>query len=172
MRHLFVAGLLIGSLIFAGTDLSACGDKSLSAGGIRIQRAIAARFPASILIYAPPASPLQGAVHELNLQKTLRLVGHQYREVATASDLQAALSSGQYNVVLADVADAADLQHQLQSSALRVAVVSVAYKLSRTETDAAARRGRFLIKAPSHPADYLMTIADAVRAAAKADRKA
>ena len=34
--------LLAGLLAAGGSDLSACGDKSLAAGGIRMQRALAA----------------------------------------------------------------------------------------------------------------------------------
>jgi delta 1-pyrroline-5-carboxylate dehydrogenase len=158
-----VTGFVVGLLAFGGSDLSACGDKSLSAGGIRMQRALAARYPASILIYAPSASRLQGATHQLRLQETLLKVGHKYREVSTVSDLRASVDTGQFNVVLADLDDVAALQQQLASSPSRVAVIAVVSNLTKAETAEAAKQNRFLIKAPSHAAKYLTTIADAVR---------
>ena len=106
-RRFITAMLLLACLLAArGSDLSACGDKSLAAGGIRMQRALAARYPASVLIYTPSASRLNGAARELDLQKTLRLVGHTYREVASETDLQVQVDSGHYNILLADIADA------------------------------------------------------------------
>src|SRR5215204_5003845 len=103
-RRFSMAVLLLAGLLAAGgSDLSACGDKSLSAGGIRIQRARAARYPASVLIYKPAASPMSDAARELKLQKTLTDLGHKYHEVETASELQAAIATGQYNIVLADL---------------------------------------------------------------------
>jgi hypothetical protein len=173
MRRTFAAsGFVVGLLAIGGSDLSACGDKSLSAGGIRMQRALAARYPAAVLIYAPSASRLQGATHELRLQETLLKVGHKYREVSTASDLQASVDTGQFNIVLADFADVAELQQKLDSSPSRVSIVGVAYKLTKAETAEASRQCRFLIKAPSHAAQYLTTIADAVRSKGRIPRKA
>jgi hypothetical protein len=144
-------------------DVDACGDKSLSAGGIRMQRAMAARYPASILIYGPPASRMSDAARELKLQVTLLQVGHKYREVATWSELQSALASGQFNIVMADFGDLADVQVRLQSSPSPPVIIPIAYKLTKTEVADAARQSRFLIKAPSRSSQYLMTIAEAVR---------
>ena len=170
-RTIAAIGLAVGMLAMSGYDLSACGDKSLSAGGIRMQRALAARYPASILIYAPPASRLQGAVREMHLQEVLQAVGHKYVEVASAADLQASVATGRFNVVLADVGDVAPLQQQLGPST-SVSFVAVAYKLSKQETAQAAKVFRFLIKAPSYAVEFLPTIADAVRLRSAVPRKA
>jgi len=171
-RTVLATGFIIGLLAIADSDLSACGDKSLSAGGIRMQRALAARYPASILIYAPPNSRLIGAAHEMRLQEHLRLVGHRYREVATDSDLETSVATGQFNIVLADLADAPALQQRFASSPARVVVVPVAYKLTKEQTAQAAKLTRFLIKAPEYAANYLMTIADAVHSRSQSPRKA
>ncbi|HTM33050.1 MAG TPA: hypothetical protein VL263_17180 [Vicinamibacterales bacterium] len=171
LTRTFAASSLLTLLVAsAAPDLLACGDKSLSAGGIRMQRALAARYPASVLIYNPAGSKLQGAARELNLLDTLRKVGHQYREVTTAQELQASLASGQYNIVLAHVAEARDLQPALAPS--RVALIAVAYQLSDAEAAEAATVWRFLIKAPSLATRYLTTIADAVRSTTGTPRKA
>lgn len=173
MTRCFTAAmvLLAGLLVAGGSDLSACGDKSLAAGGIRMQRALAARYPASVLIFTPSASRLNGAARELDLQKTLRLVGHTYREVASETDLQAQVDSGQYNILLADIGDAAALQARFESSASRVVIVPVLYKPTKAEAAEAAKQSRFVIKAPGRAAQYLTTIAEAVASRGVTPRK-
>jgi hypothetical protein len=171
-RTLVAAGVAVGLLAGAGTDLSACGDKSLSAGGIRIQRAIAARYPATVLIYAPATSGVPSAMQVLHFQETLQKVGHKFQEVASASELQASLASGRFNVVLADPADIPLVQQQLGNSSTRAAVVAVTPKLTKAEAAVTALLSRFVITAPSYAGEYLVTIADAVRLRGKARRKA
>lgn len=163
MTRTFAAFLTAAVLFVSGSDLGACGDKSLSAGGIRMQRALAARYPASIVMYVPPASRLSGATLELNLRETLLRVGHKYREVATLAELQASVDSGQFNMILADFSDLGQLQQQFGAAPSRVVIVPVAHKLTKPETSEAVKQSRFLIKAPSRAAQYLTTIAEAVR---------
>jgi hypothetical protein len=151
--------------------IDACGDKSLSAGGIRMQRAIAARYPASVLAYVPAASRLSVARDELKMRETLRMVGHKYHEVASLPELQASVLTGQFNIVVADLADAADLQRNLESAPTRVVVVPVAYKLTKSERGEAAKQCRFLIKAPGRAVHFLTTIAQAVRSTSASPRK-
>ena len=171
MKRILVSTVVIVTAMLAlGSDLNACGDKSLSAGGIRMQRAKAARHPASILMYVPPSSTLSGAAQELKLQQSVQKVGHKYREVRTFSELQAAVDSGQFNIVVADIAQLAELQ-QFESSPSRVVIVPVAYKLSKAEAKQAAKQSRFLINAPSREAEYLDTIIDAVRSRSSVSRK-
>ena len=170
-RLLAAVGLAAMGVIALHVDLDACGDKSLSAGGVRMQRALAARYPASVLIYELPSSRVSEASRELKLQATLQQVGHKYREVSTWSELQAALASGQFNVVIADFSDLADLQARLESWPSRPALVPIAYKLTKAEAAEAARQCRFLIKAPSRSAQFLMTIAEAVRSTSRSSGK-
>lgn len=171
IRMFALTWVLAGLAASAGPDLAACGDKSLSAGGIRTQRAMAARYPASILIYAPPDSRLPGAALELKLQDMLRLVGHRYREVARLSELETSVATGQFNIVLADLADAPALQQKLGLSASRAVIVPVAYRLTKGQTSQARKLFRFVIKAPEHPDNYLTTIANAVRSRTAKPRK-
>jgi hypothetical protein len=168
-RRLAEAACLAVVMWAFAPDLHACGDKSLSAGGIRMQRALAARYPASILIYTPAASRLSDATRELKLQETLRQVGHSYREVATFAELRTSVDSGQFNIVVADFADVSELQEKLEASP--VVVVPVAYKLTKAETAEAAKQCRFMIKAPSRAAQYLSTIAEAIRSRSSVPRR-
>ena len=168
MKRILVSAACVAVLALTfSSDLTACGDKSLSAGGIRWQRALAARFPASILLYAPATSRLDDASRELRLQRTLQQVGHRYEEVNDLAALESSAATGRYNLVLADAADAATLQQRFQSSHTRVVVVSVAYQLNKVEFETTKKQTRFLIKAPSGAAEYLKTIVNAVRAADK-----
>lgn len=159
------------AVLAAGPDLNACGDKSLSAGGIRMQRALAARYPASVLAYVPSNSQVSTAARDLRLRETLRLVGHRYHEVASLGELRASIETGQFNIVLADLGDASDLEHDLGSSSGRVVLVPVAYKLTKAEARDAARQRRFLIHAPGKAVQYLTTIAEAVRFGSAGPRK-
>ena len=162
-RALAVLGLMAVGTVAWSADLGACGDKSLSAGGIRFQRALAARYPASILIYAQPNSRIEGAVRELRLPQTLEQVGHRYRQVGTWADVEAALDSGRFNIVLTDVSQLAAVQQRLTSSRSRSVVIPVGYRLTKSEEKAIANQSRFVVKAPSRASQYLDTITDAVR---------
>lgn len=163
-RILASVGLLAATVLMVGPDLLACGDKSLSAGGIRMQRALAARNPASVLVYAPASSRLTGATSELKLQRTLLQFGHKYREVASWAEFQDSVASRQYNLVLADVADLVEVQQRLESASSSAIVVPVAYKLTKAEIKELEKQCRFLIKAPSKQLQYLHIIHTALEA--------
>ena len=62
-RTLVVVCVVVAGLLMFRAGLAACGDKSLNAGGIRQQRAVAQQFPASILIYGPPTSRIADAIN-------------------------------------------------------------------------------------------------------------
>ena len=61
MKRMFGLMVVAATVLAAGPELNACGDKSLTAGGIRMQRALAARYPASVLAYMPSGSPAAAA---------------------------------------------------------------------------------------------------------------
>ena len=104
MKRRFGAMLFVAAAVLAaGPELDACGDKSLSAGGIRMQRAMAARYPASVLAYVPSNSSVSAAARELKIPETLRQVGHKYHEVASLSELRASVETGRFNIIVADL---------------------------------------------------------------------
>src|SRR5687767_280138 len=159
------------AVLATGPELQACGDKSLSAGGIRMQRALAARYPASVLAYMPSGSPAAAATRKLKLPETLRFFGHRFHEVASVAELRTSIETGKYNLVLADLADVAALERDLGPSSTRVVFVPIAYQLTKEAAREAARQRRFLITAPSMAATYLTTIAEAVAFASAGSRK-
>ena len=89
----------------------------------------------------------------------------------TLQELQASVASGQFNIVLADFAQLAQVQQQFESSPSRVVIIPVAYKLTKAEAKDAAKQCRFLINAPGRSAQYLATIAEAVRSGSSIPRK-
>src|SRR5262245_26893714 len=170
-RKLVPLVLVAAGTLAAGPELNACGDKSLSAGGIRMQRAIAARYPASVLAYVPSNSPVSAAARELKLPETLRQVGHRYREVASLDELRASVETGQFNILIADLGDVGDLESKLGPSSELVVLVPVAYKLTKAETREASKHRRFVISAPGKAVEYLTTIAEAVHSRSAGARK-
>ena len=172
MKRMFGLMVVAATVLAAGPELNACGDKSLSAGGIRMQRAAAARYPASVLAYVPANSQIATATRELKLQKWLGVLGHRYHEVASLSELRTSIETGQFNIVVADLGEVADLERSLGQSSARVVLVPVAGKLSKAETRAAQQQRRFLITARSRVTEYLDTIHNAVRVGSASSRKA
>ena len=162
-RRLGPLVLITAGVLAAAPELDACGDKSLSAGGIRMQRATAARYPASVLAYVPSNSPASTAARELKLSETLHQVGHRYQEAANLDELRASVETGRFNILVADLAQIADLESKLGPSSGRVVFVPVTYKLTKTEMRAASQQRRFVINAPGKAVEYLTTIAQAVR---------
>ena len=172
MKRRSVAVALVTLAMLAFTpDIDACGDKSLAPGGIRWQRAMAARYPASVLAYIPPTSRLPAASRELKLPEKLREVGHTYHEVSTLAELHASVGTGQFNIVVADVTQVAEVQSTLRSTSPRVVVIPIAYKLTKAEARELAKQSRFVIKVPSRAVQYLNTVAEAVRSRTETSRQ-
>ena len=171
MTRPFVLIVATAAALAIGPSLEACGDKSLSPGGIRMLRARAARYPASVLAYAPSGSPAAQATRDMQLPQLLRRFGHQFQEVGTIGELRTSIESGKYNIVVANLAEVADLERDLGSTSTRVVFVPIAYKLSKEQTRAAARQRRFLINSGGKDIQHLMTITEAVAFGSAGSRK-
>ena len=161
-RTLVAVGLVAASLALFRTGLLACGDKSLGAGGIRFDRGLYQKFPASILIYSQPNSRIGAAARKLNLQQALEEAGHKYREVTTKAEFERELASGAFNVIMADVAETPAVQQSMGTMPKRPAIVAVAYKLTKTEAKD-AKKERFLVKETDLKVVYLDKIIKAAR---------
>ena len=152
--------------------IHACGDKFLLVGrGVRFQRAYAAIYPASILIYARPAQGAATAIRDPRLQSSLKAAGHVLSTVDTQSGLERALTSGQYDLVLGDVADAAMLEAQAQTAPLRPTVLFVMYKPDKQEAEALKQKYNCpVLMASDKTEKYLMVIDDTMKARMKEGR--
>ena len=100
MAALTVVGL-------ASQAMEACGDKFLLVGrGVKFQRAYAAVYPASIVIFAQPQRSAAKAIRDPRLQTDLKQAGHRVVLVESDAALAHALESDKVDLVLTDVADA------------------------------------------------------------------
>ena len=136
-----------------------CGGKFAVLGrGMRFGRA--SKYPASILIYINPASNMPAAAREFKLEKTLKASGHKARVVESPVDLEQALASGKYDIVLADIADSPNVQKVAASAASKPIVVPVLYKPTPTELAAVEKKYGCLIAPASSRATELLPVLD------------
>lgn len=127
MYVLFLIAVL--PLAFA-TGAEACGDKFLVSGpGVRYTQLHAAVHPSSVLLYRNPASELAQSVLGSDLEFVLELAGHSVKTVDSLEELEAALASGEYEVVMADVDDAETVERG-KAVVLPVATDAVAATMS------------------------------------------
>lgn len=149
----FVSGLA-GLGLMGASHGYACGDKFLVVGrGVKYGRSHAAAHPASIVMYGNVASKV---IAKDKLEASLKRAGHKVRPVADVGELEGALKSARYDLVLADLADSSGLENQVGSQASRPVVVPVLYDPTAAELAAAKEKYGCALKAPSK--DYLARI--------------
>jgi hypothetical protein len=146
-----------------------CGDKFVVLGrGVRFGRAFAAKNPGAILLYVNPASHMPAAMREFRLEEALKAAGHKARVVESPADLQKALASAKYDIVLADIADTPDVQKDAASAASKPSVVPVLYKPTPAELAAVEKKyGCLIAPASSRTADLLPVLDQAMQSRAK-----
>src|SRR5262245_3173574 len=114
-------GFAAGTLALAGDGL-ACGDKLIVVGRGRPRRVKSAQ-PAAILVYADPRGVLPTALDEGNMRKDLERAGHRIRSVSTREELDSALDTGTYDLLLADYKSAPEMETAAQGARSRPTVL-------------------------------------------------
>jgi hypothetical protein len=161
MRKPLVAlfGVLAGVLLVSPSVL-ACGDKLVLLGrGIRFQRMLATKHPASILVYLRPESGISAADREYHLDSLLKLAGHKPRAVTSAAEFTKELGSRSYDLVLADYSDAAALEKEMRGSKAKPTLVPVVYNPTAAERVAAEKEYSCLV-APAKKNYEMLTVID------------
>jgi len=148
--------LIILGLLLVGTIAWACGDKLMLVMGSRSSQ-IKPLHPAAILVY-PGRSASATLIRGFQSQPALRKAGHRFQIVEDSTGIDAALKSGNYDVVVADVADAAALSQEVSSTASKAILLPVAFKASKEEQSAAQKKYHCLLKAPGNTENYLDAI--------------
>jgi hypothetical protein len=163
MRKSLVAlGALAGVLCLV-EPLFACGDKLVLLGrGIRFQRMIATKHPATILVYLNPGAGISAADREYQLRSLLKLAGHKPRAVATATELTKEIGSGSYDLILADYSDAAALEKQIPAAKPKPALIPVMYNPSADQRAAAEKEYSCLVAPAKKNYDLLKVIDQAM----------
>jgi hypothetical protein len=163
MRKSLVALGAMAGILLAANSLVACGDKLVLLGrGIRFQRMIATKHPASILVYLNPGSGISSADREYQLRPLLKLAGHKPHSVATATELTREIDSGTYDLILADYSDAAALEKQLTAAKSKPALIPVMYNPSPDQRAAAEKEYSCLLAPAKKNYDLLKVIDEAM----------
>lgn len=153
-----------------GSSAQACGDKFLLLGrGVKFQRAYAAAYPASIVIYAQPQRSAAKAIRDPRLQSDLKIAGHRVVVVETEAALVRALGTERVDLVLTDVADADRTSTEGAASPSKPTVLPVMYEPTREEAKRIEARYQCRLTSSDRADRYLRTIDDAMKA--RADQK-
>jgi len=150
-------GVLAGALV--SQSVLACGDKLVLLGrGIRFQRMLASKHPATILVYLSPGSGISTADREYQLRSLLKLAGHKPHAVTSAAELTTELGSGKYDVVLADYAEAATLEREVQAAKGKPALIPVVYHPTADQRAAAEKQYSCLVTPAKKNYDLLSVV--------------
>jgi hypothetical protein len=146
-----------GALALVQGVAAGCGDKFVLVGGAaRINRS---KFPSRVLVFMNPASRVPAAEKEFHVEATLTAAGHKAKVVESEAEVQKALETGKYDLVLADVADVPELRKQCGASASKPAVLPLLYKPTAAELSAAEKEANCLVR-PSKKASDLLAVID------------
>jgi hypothetical protein len=152
-------GVLAGVFLVSQPVL-ACGDKLVLLGrGIRFQRMLATKHPASILVYLNPAAGISAADKEYQFRSLLKLAGHKPLAVKSAAEFATELGSGKYDVVLADYSDAPALEKEIREAKAKPALIPVVYNPTAEQRKAAEKQYECLI-APAKKNYDLLSVVD------------
>ena len=164
MRPVLVVALIAAAVSDGAVPLHACGDKLMMLGrGIRFQSKHTPRA-AAVLLYLPETATGLAST-DPKLESALREAGHTVRAVTSPTDLESALGTGAFDVVLANVTHASELE-KARSVAERQAVVLPAIYLvapapagatrrqSKADREAASKAFGVIVEVPGRPGHY------------------
>ena len=166
MRYCFIL-ISVALTSLTQNPVHACGDKLLVLGrGIRFQSRHTPRA-ASVLLYLPQIGSAR--LTDPNLESALREAGHAVRAVTTNADLETALRSGTYDVVLANVTDAPDLEraqvvterHAVVLPAIYLVVPAAqqqAKQQAKADRATAAKDFSITVEVPGRPGHYCAAV--------------
>ena len=182
MRYVVVfVSLVVTALAQGAVPLHACGDKLMMLGrGIRFQAKHTPRA-AAVLLYLPD-SATGGALTDPKLETALREAGHAVRAVTSPTELDSALRTGTFDVVLANLTYAPELE-KAQAVAEKNAVVLPAIYLvapskaipkqqSKADRDKASKQFSVIVEVPGRPGHYCHAVDEAMELKVKREKAA
>jgi hypothetical protein len=180
-RSLLVSIVIVIALVIHDPALlQACGEKLLLLGrGIRFQSRHSPR-PAAVLLYLPQSAAGQ-PLTDPNLESALKEAGHEVRAATTGADLESALRSGSYDVVLANVTDAPELERAQAVTAANAVVLPAVYLVTpspqakqqiKTDRDSASKTFGVMVVVPGRPGHYCAAVDKAMELKLKRERAA
>jgi len=142
------------SVLLAVPPLPACGDKLLIIGhALRLQIRSAA-----VISYAPPGSPFSAVANNPAFRSAAQKTVREVRIIEDEGTLSAALRSGKYDVVIADVSEAGRIAEILQDSQARTVVLPVVLDGTKVQFQAAEKKYHCVLKAPGKAGNYINAI--------------
>jgi hypothetical protein len=160
-RALRIAVAVAGVVALLEAAAYGCGDKFvLIGGGARVLRS---KYPSRVLVFMNPSSRVPAAEKEFHVEATLTAAGHKAKVVESKAEVEKALDSGKYDLVLADVADAPGLRKRCEASASKPAVLPLLYKPTPEELAAAEKEANCLVKPSKKSSDLLAVIDETMK---------
>ena len=169
MRHVLAWVAIVAALLMQNpTTAQACGDKLLLLGrGIRFQSRHTPRA-ASVLLYLPQTGSGR-SLTDPNLESALKEAGHGVHAVTTTGDLESALRSRAYDVVLANVTDAPDLERAQAVVDANAVVLPAVYLVApagqqqgkqqaKADRARATREFSLIVEVPGRPGHYCAAV--------------
>jgi hypothetical protein len=170
--------MVVAALMQNPALLNACGEKLLLLGrGIRFQSRHTPR-PASVLLYLPQSATGQ-PLTDPNLESALKEAGHAVRAATTSADLESALRSGSYDVVLANISDTTDLERAQAVTAGNAVVLPAVYLVApaqqakeqtKADRDNASKAFGVMVEVPGRPGHYCAAVDKAMELKLKRER--
>jgi hypothetical protein len=155
-RVLILMAVIVGGLVFGEAVASACGDKFVLLGrGARVDRS---KFPSTILIYMNPASRVPAADKEFHVEAVLKAAGHKAQVAENEAEVEKALASGKYDLVLADYNDVPALRKDAASIPSKPIVLPLLYKPTPAELSAAEKEAECLVRPSKASRDLLIVV--------------
>ena len=152
-----IAAAAAGVLVLSQGAASGCGDKFvLVGGGARVMRS---KYPSRVLVFMNPSSRVPAAEKEFHVEATLTAAGHKTRVVESRAEVEKALETDKYDLVLADVADAPELRKRCDANPSKPAVLPLLYRPTPEELAAAEKEANCLVK-PSKKSSDLLAVVD------------
>ena len=179
MRHLLISIVVVSAALGQNpVPVHACGEKLLVLGrGIRFQSRHTPRA-ATVLLYLPESSSGR-PLSDPNLESALKEAGHVVRAVTTSADLENALRSESYDVVLANITDAPDLERAQAVTARNAVVLPAVYLVAPTpqanqqtkaDRDNASKIFGVVVEVPGRPGHYCAAVDKAMELKLKRER--
>ncbi|HJW14495.1 MAG TPA: hypothetical protein VJ776_07355 [Thermoanaerobaculia bacterium] len=160
-RVLVIAAAVAGALTLGGGIAFGCGDKFvLIGGGARVMRS---KYPSRVLVFMNPASRVPAAEKEFHVEATLTAAGHKAKVVESEAEVEKALESGKYDLVLADTTDVPELRKRCGAAASKPAVLPLLYKPTAQELAAAEKEANCLVRPSKRSSDLLAVIDETMK---------
>jgi hypothetical protein len=172
MQKILLVSVFLLSVV-SSTSLPAhgCGDKLLVLGRSLRFRTMSGTRPAGILAYAFAGTQSAEAITDPKFQSAFKKAGYQFRVVRDAEQVDVALRSGKYDLVLTDIAEVAAVEAAIQSTSSTPVLLPVMYEPTKLDLTAAERRYRYVLKVQHKGGANLSVIERALETKLEAEAK-